>query len=590
MELTLAPNPLHDQTQTLHIDKVATLIGENGSGKSSILHSIFEKQAEKNDDDIRLICATSGQNENFSTFFEKKLTSLRSSSNLSDINYSCLYFSAKDARLLTFLAFTFKANGLVHNFLTSHRHLKDNLSLNLGIRITVPDDYIKRVQQDLASEAKDFEHPSIRKRPFNLRLEQLLESIDELPNLETLIESGKGFKQTAVTISSDSLFNIFNGAREQATKFLIEGSYNEYFFSAKSMQLQLTESIEFSNLSDGEYQYLFISALVDLFDHESSLFMLDEVDSHLHFKNVERLWRILESVEGKVITTTHLLDSITENNFESLFVVEKGRINNEYKSQKVLERLKVLTKSKVVELEVASKLQNICLIDYYNDWLIFELLAKQKGLNWESLSIINPIAKSSGYSAAGDIFGAAKISWVEELKEMKEHIRTCAAEVHGKIALHPPKSTNLFLICDRDELPDANIDATSGVKVKVRHKIPNVKIGIPRPENVNIFMLVWKRREIKNYLLSFTALTAKGVINQINNDAILRRDNFLQPNVPGDNEDIQKSSIKSVIDPLVNTECFGLDIEKLQAYIDLIPPEEISEDITNMYNFIIGKL
>lgn len=47
---------------------------------------------------------------------------------------------------------------------------------------------------------------------------------------------------------------------------------------------------------------------------------------------------------------------------------------------------------------------------------------------------------------------------------------------------------------------------------------------------------------------------------------------------------------KEVIDPLINTEGLGLDPDKLQAYIDLIPPQEISEDITNMYNFIIGKL
>ena len=44
MELNLAPNPLHPQVQTLRIDKVATLIGENGSGKSSILLSVFEQR------------------------------------------------------------------------------------------------------------------------------------------------------------------------------------------------------------------------------------------------------------------------------------------------------------------------------------------------------------------------------------------------------------------------------------------------------------------------------------------------------------------------------------------------------------------
>ena len=59
---------------------------------------------------------------------------------------------------------------------------------------------------------------------------------------------------------------------------------------------------------------------------------------------------------------------------------------------------------------------------------------------------------------------------------------------------------------------------------------------------------------------------------------------------PGDNDDIRRLNAKSVIDPLINTDGVGLDTERLQAYIDLIPKEEISEDITNMYNFIIGKL
>jgi hypothetical protein len=53
---------------------------------------------------------------------------------------------------------------------------------------------------------------------------------------------------------------------------------------------------------------------------------------------------------------------------------------------------------------------------------------------------------------------------------------------------------------------------------------------------------------------------------------------------------LASSKVKSILDPLINTDGNGLDIAKLQAYIDLIPPDEISKDITNMYNFIIGKL
>lgn len=71
MELILAPNPLYGQLQSLYINKVATLIGENGSGKSSILHSIFKKQIEEPSGTLQLICATSGQNENFSTFLNE---------------------------------------------------------------------------------------------------------------------------------------------------------------------------------------------------------------------------------------------------------------------------------------------------------------------------------------------------------------------------------------------------------------------------------------------------------------------------------------------------------------------------------------
>ncbi|EJD6042846.1 ATP-binding protein [Providencia rettgeri] len=590
MELTLAPNPLYDQPQTLHIDKIATLIGENGSGKSSILHSIFRKQIAEPSDRLQLICATSGQNENFSSFFERRLTSLRSRKDISDIDFSSLFFTQKDVRFLTFLAYTFKKNGLVFNFVNNHKAFQDQVSVKLRLKISVPDAYIKNVQQDQIAEAKDYEHPSIRKRPFNQRLDAFLEKIETLPDLDALIETGKGLKSTEAEVTYEQFFDVFDGSTVDATKFLIEGSYNEYFFSASETSLYLTDNIEFSSLSDGEYQFLFIASLIDLFDSTSSLFMFDEVDSHLHHKNVELLWDILSKTKGKVITTTHLVDSIAENDFESLFLVENGQIKNEQKSQKLLERLKILSKSKVVELEIASKLKNICLIDYYNDWKIFELLAKQKRLDWRPLSSINPIAKSSGYNSVGDSFGASKLKWLHELRDMKEYLRVCKAEVHKKDkALHPRKITNVFMICDRDELPEANIHAQSGVEVVGVDHSAIFDLGLPCPERINCHLLTWKRREIKNYLLSHTALSHHNVLAAINNPDIAQR-SHLQPNNPGDNDDIRRLNAKDVINPLINTDGVGLDIDKLQAYIDLIPPEEISEDITNMYNFIIGKL
>jgi hypothetical protein len=58
----------------------------------------------------------------------------------------------------------------------------------------------------------------------------------------------------------------------------------------------------------------------------------------------------------------------------------------------------------------------------------------------------------------------------------------------------------------------------------------------------------------------------------------------------GDNDEIRRLKVKDVIDPLINEEGVGLCMEKLQAYIDLIPSDEISEDIENMYNYIVSKI
>ena len=123
---------------------------------------------------------------------------------------------------------------------------------------------------------------------------------------------------------------------------------------------------------------------------------------------------------------------------------------------------------------------------------------------------------------------------------------------------------------------------------------------------------------MKHYLLSYTALNHHHLLKKINNDT-LGLACHLHENMSGDNqclvdeetgnkaplatqhlgEDLEfndglaqlsSNKVKGILDPLINVDGNGLDLEKLQAYIDLIPPAEISEDITNMYNFIIGKL
>jgi hypothetical protein len=103
-----------------------------------------------------------------------------------------------------------------------------------------------------------------------------------------------------------------------------------------------------------------------------------------------------------------------------------------------------------------------------------------------------------------------------------------------------------------------------------------------------VYLLAWKRREIKNYLLSHTALSHHNALDTINNGSI-GADDHLKANDPGDNDSIRRLRAKDAVDPLING-TGGLCSQKLQDYIDLIPPSEISEDIEKMFHFIKAKL
>ncbi|WJK27334.1 AAA family ATPase [Vibrio parahaemolyticus] len=350
---------------------------------------------------------------------------------------------------------------------------------------------------------------------------------------------------------------------------------NGNFINKRSFKLKLLGNIELDDLSDGEYQLLFLYALIDLFDAPNTLFLFDEADSHLHYKNVEKLWSLLHSIQGHAITTTHLLDSISakENRIEHLKVVEHGRINEDNKIKQLISRLSVLSRAKSVEFEVCGKLPNIALLDDYNDWIIFTKLAARAGLDINRLATVHAMKKSSSYATANETFGKGKIDWLHGLSKIES----------------PLVTTQIFLICDRDEAA-LDWNAANGVQVngQVYRELLNA-IQWPRGTNVSPYLLAWKRREIKNYLISYTALAHHNLLGQINNGDIAQR-NHLQSNNPGDNDDIRRMNVKDIINPLINTDGEGLDPAKLQAYIDLIPPDEISEDITNMYNFIIGKL
>ncbi|MDS0787603.1 AAA family ATPase [Proteus vulgaris] len=605
MELTLAPNPLHNQRQTLYINKVATLIGENGSGKSSILQSVFEERLNKRAyQQLNVVCFSSGQNENYSERFGIYLKRERKAGR--GLGLECIYFNKQWSKLLIFLATATKRSGKVRSFLRERGYVTeleaggDDQSSRLLCKFKVDKKYVERVQDALRQEERgevntlrntpyfrsldsfigvfhsrdyDFEQ-SIRKYELEIPANRLIDVSFDYPRE---IQAGDEDAETG-----NENAQAQNVSFDPEVSFFTQAADNNYFIDKKGYKLFFKDGIELDQLSDGEYQLLFLYALIDLFDAPNTLFLFDEADSHLHYKNVEKLWSLLHCIQGYAITTTHLLDSISakENRIEHLKVVEHGRINEDNKIKQLISRLSVLSRAKSVEFEVCGKLPSIAILDDENDWAIFVKLAKRKGHDVTRIAAISPLKKSSSYTCDEDTLGEVKVNWVKALGSSESQIFT----------------RKIFLICDRDE---ANPSwKPNGVQLAGRtygELVSSIKWA--EGYRVDTFLLAWKRREVKHYLLSFTALSHHNQINTVNNDR-LAAEFHLKPNDSGDNDGIRKLSsnvVKAATHSLINNLTGaehekGLCMEKLQAYIDLIPPEEISEDITNMYNFIIGKL
>lgn len=594
MNLALAPNPLYPQSQSLTFDKVATLIGENGSGKSTILGSIFEQRlANEAHQNLNIVCFSSGQNENYSSKFSRYL---RRERQVSGLSLECVYFDKSWSKLLIFLATATKRQGRVRSFLRERNYVQesqlgDDESTTFKTAFRVDRNYANQVQAALLREEAG-EVDTIRATPYFRTLDSFISNL-----ISNDYDFSHALNKTEISITANHLVNIsFDYPRQMQTgeedseagnvhavassqffdpevSFFTQAADNDYFIDKSDSQLLFSHNLELDLLSDGEYQLLFLYALVDLFDSPNTLFLLDEADSHLHYKNVEKLWALLHSLQGQTITTTHLIDSISakENRIEHIKVVENGKINEDNKLKQIIGRLSILSRAKSVEYEVCGKLPYIVLMDDYNDWQIFLKLAQKKGHDTTQLQAVHAIKKTSSYTTTNETFAKAKIDWLHGLSKIETAFHT----------------TRIFLICDRDEASLSWHENGVQINGQIYKDLMNA-IQWPRGPRVLTYLLGWKRREIKNYLLSFTALNHHGVVQHINGDAIAPRD-YLRANHPSDNDSIRSLNAKEVIDPLINDQN-GLNLAKLQNYIDLIPADEISEDITNMYEFIIGKL
>lgn len=594
--LPLPPNVLYGHSQQLEFDKIATFIGGNGSGKSTILKSIFDEKLKGTlYEEFKVVCFSSGQNESYSERFAHYLNNERKDKRA--LNLDCFYYDKSLAKLLIFLSTTGNQNGLVRKFLCRNNYvveneLEEDSSTKISFDIKVDKAYVSLVEQAQKEEAQG-NSDVMTNKAYHLTLSNFI---------NTLVDESYDFSQSldlkTIKLSQSELSNVSFETDEHTSfdskiMFFTQAADNDYFVVKKSFNLEFlkvngssgedSKPIRLEDLSDGEYQLLFLYALIDLFDRENTLFLFDEADSHLHYKNIEHLWTTFNRISGRALTTTHLIDSISKSGIDKLKVIDKGEIKSGEKISYLASRLTELSEINNTQLKAMSFAENIVFMDDEDDWVIFKQLAIRKLADTDKevtqmSSFLNKfvvIKQESGFEKDAQEFGSAKIKRLDNF--------VCYLEGH----LHNTK--NVYLICDRDEYLLNNI-GTEKCKLLVQ------KNGIKKfnKNKLTSHLLSWKRREIKHYLISPTALA--NTVDDLNEIFDLGIKTGLSEGNPGDYDtngkyngklaSVESSLVKDLVDPYVKVEV-GFCSNKTQTFINRIPKEEISEDIVDMYNYLV---
>ena len=375
----------------------------------------------------------------------------------------------------------------MRSFLSENSYITEDSSQNssaqttLSLKFKVDQQYVDLIQAALKEEESGITIETFRTTPFT----QVWKASYSTAFSDYAFE--EPVRKTTIQLNTSQLNQVTYPTRpteydEQlatpvlpsvhpALSFFIKAADNAYFLDQATAQLTFPNGLELDQLSDGEYQLLFY-AILDLLDSEQTLFLLDEADSHLHYANVNALWSLLKQIKGRSITTTHLLDSITSNDHNSLHVIENGRIATGNKLKTLIERLRVLSKAKNVEYEICARLPHLALMDDYNDWDIFIRLAQRKGLDISQIESVCAFKKTSSYTTDNDNFGEPKLNWTRELSRADDCIVT----------------SQIFLICDCDAA--ALQFKTDGVQVAGRvYQEAIHSLRWPNNQRVDVYLL-----------------------------------------------------------------------------------------------------
>lgn len=357
----------------LSINKICTLIGNNASGKSTLLESIFsnyinkENELRENDEmenvnqNLRCIVFSSGQNELFSEIFNNYDKNAKRYNREDEQTIRSFYFDYWWSRLLIFFATSIKRDGLVRTYLREKNYIdevegKDDSSyISFGFRVRKPlcD---KIINEHTREERGEYITNSLIRSLYIRYLEKIIKKTIDLDYSFREKETIKRVVSQGIKLKAKEIRDVLGINVDEIFTFIARASSSSLSnFNLEDIGFFLKNDLELSQLSDGEYQLLSIYAIIDLFDSENTIFLFDEIDSHLHFSNINKLWDTLKNINGKVITTTHISESILKNNYDSLLCINDGKIENTLTATEIFKRLSNITGQKKYEYKVASR-------------------------------------------------------------------------------------------------------------------------------------------------------------------------------------------------------------------------------------------
>ncbi|AZI67467.1 ATP-binding protein [Kaistella daneshvariae] len=570
---------ISENTQTINVNNgITTFIGGNGSGKSSILEAIFEKYIE--DDNFRVICFSSGQNELFTELFNKHKQTNRKYLRERNEPIQSFYFNNEWIKLLIFWSSIFKENGLVRTYLKEKGYIEvdnlgDDISSRLDFRFRVRKNYVLNIRKEIEKEelgnnendeGYELQENLLRKTEFHETLEKIINVFD----IDFDFQNNDNLVKRWLTFDSKKAFEVFTHKNVNKLFSFWALATNGWLSNSElsEFNLRFKNNIQFKHLSDGEYQILSTYAIIDLFDNENTIFLFDEIDSHLYYKNLSKMWGVLNNSQGIIITTTHISESILHNKIENIKVIENGRIEESLTFLELSNRLNNIVGQRNYQFKILSRVQYPVIIDNINDWTIFKKLAIKK-MGAEVSIILNkflPIAKTSSFNNTAEIFGKGKLLFIDEFRK-----EICGAEILTK---------EMFLICDKDVLPDNQIN--QNLTVNIHRDFNDVKSF--NNNQTRTHLLSWKRREIENYLLAPSLFEAKNCNDAVN--SLYNLPNYDIGNNLDNITDFRNGDFKTVLRPLYNIDGSGFNEEMLEEMISHIQVDEISNDIELVYNYL----